>query len=52
VPVSQILYGTDYWYRSAAETARGLVTNKVFNEAEMRAIDRGNAERILPRYRE
>jgi len=51
VPVSQIVYGTDYWYRSAAETARGLVTNKVFNEAEMRAINRGNAERILPRYR-
>jgi predicted TIM-barrel fold metal-dependent hydrolase len=51
VPVSQIVYGTDYWYRSAAETARGLVTNKVFNEEEMRAINRGNAERILPRYR-
>ncbi|MBV9505140.1 MAG: hypothetical protein JO323_09070 [Acidobacteriia bacterium] len=27
VPVSQILYGTDYWYRSAAETARGLTTD-------------------------
>ena len=51
VPVSQIVYGTDYWYRSAAETARGLVANKVFNDAEMRAINRGNAERILPRYR-
>jgi hypothetical protein len=30
VPVSQIVYGTDYWYRSARETARGLVTNRVF----------------------
>jgi predicted TIM-barrel fold metal-dependent hydrolase len=51
VPVSQIVYGTDYWYRSAAETSKGLVTNKVFNAEEMKAINRGNAERILPRYR-
>ena len=51
VPVSQIVYGTDYWYRSAAETSRGLTTNKVFTDEEMRAINRGNAERILPRYR-
>jgi predicted TIM-barrel fold metal-dependent hydrolase len=51
VPVSQIVYGTDYWYRSAAETARGLTTDKVFSEEELRAINRGNAERILPRYR-
>jgi predicted TIM-barrel fold metal-dependent hydrolase len=51
VPVSQIVYGTDYWYRSAAETSRGLTTNKVFTEEELRAINRGNAERLLPRYR-
>ena len=51
VPVSQIVYGTDYWYRSAAETSRGLTTNKVFSEEELRAINRGNAERLLPRYR-
>ncbi len=51
VPVSQIVYGTDYWYRSAAETAKGLTTNKTFNDEELRAINRGNAMRILPRYR-
>jgi predicted TIM-barrel fold metal-dependent hydrolase len=51
VPISQIVYGTDYWYRSAAETSRGLLTNKVFSDEELRAINRGNAERILPRYR-
>ena len=51
VPVSQIVYGTDYWYRSAGETAKGLTTNKVFNDAELQAINRGNAARILPRYR-
>ena len=51
VPVSQIVYGTDYWYRSAAETAKGLTTNKVFSDAELRAINRENVLRILPRYR-
>jgi 6-methylsalicylate decarboxylase len=51
VPVSQIVYGTDYWYRSAQETARGLTTNRVFTARELAAIDRENALRILPRYR-
>jgi 6-methylsalicylate decarboxylase len=48
VPVSQILFGTDYWYRTSEETAKGLTTSRVFNAAELHAIDRGNAERILP----
>lgn len=51
VPVSQIVYGTDYWFRTAEETGRGLITNRVFNEPELRAINRGNAERLFPRYR-
>jgi 6-methylsalicylate decarboxylase len=50
VPVSQILYGTDYWYRSAAETSKGLLTDKVFTGKELEAINRGNAMKILPRY--
>jgi predicted TIM-barrel fold metal-dependent hydrolase len=51
IPVSQILYGTDYWYRTAVESVRGLTTSKVFSAEELRAINRTNAERILPRYR-
>ena len=51
VPVSQILYGTDYWYRTAVESARGLTTSKVFTAEELRAINRGNTERLLSRYR-
>ena len=51
IPVSQILYGTDYWYRTAVESVRGLDTSKVFSTEELRAINRTNAERILPRYR-
>jgi predicted TIM-barrel fold metal-dependent hydrolase len=50
VPVSQIVYGTDYWYRSSQETAEGLVTDKVFTKRELEAINRGNALRLLPRY--
>ena len=49
---SQIVYGTDYWYRTAEETSRGLMSAKVFNAQEMRAVNRGNAERILPRFKQ
>jgi len=51
VPVSQIVYGTDYWYRSAQETAQGLTTNGVFSAQELDEINRRNALRIFPRYR-
>ncbi len=49
VPVSQIVYGTDYPYRSAAEHTQGLA--KIFSGADLRAIERENALRILPRLR-
>jgi len=51
VPVTQILFGTDYWYRTAGETGHGLTTNKVFSDAELKMIDRGNAERLMPKYK-
>lgn len=51
VPVTQIVYGTDYWFRTAAETSRGLTTNKVYTAEELHAVNRGNAERILPRLK-
>ena len=51
VPVSRIVYGTDYWYRSAQETALGLTSNGVFTRNELEAVNRRNAMRILPRYR-
>ena len=38
VPVSQIIYGTDYWYRTAVDTTRGLTTNQVFTAEELHAI--------------
>jgi predicted TIM-barrel fold metal-dependent hydrolase len=50
VPVSQILFGTDVWYRTTAETISNLTACGVFNPEELRAICRGNAERILPQF--
>jgi 6-methylsalicylate decarboxylase len=51
VGTSQIVFGTDIWYRTSVETARGLETAKVFSAAELHAIARGNAERLLPQFR-
>ena len=49
VSVSQIVFGTDYPYRTGAEHVKGLAVN--FNAGELKAIDRDNALRILPRLR-
>jgi predicted TIM-barrel fold metal-dependent hydrolase len=51
VPTSQIVFGTDYPYRTAGETAGMLKECGCFNDAELRAIDRDNALRILPKWR-
>ena len=51
VPVSQILSGTDFPFRSAGETGQGLVNSGVFNAAELRAVNRENAMRLLPRFK-
>ena len=49
IPTSQIVYGTDYPYRTAAEHTKGLA--EIFSGADLRAIERDNALRILPRMR-
>jgi len=49
VPVSQIVYGTDFPYRTAAEHTSGLAER--FKGDDLKAIDRENALRILPRLR-
>jgi predicted TIM-barrel fold metal-dependent hydrolase len=46
VPTSQIVFGTDYPYRTAAEHVAGLA--KAFQGPTLRAIERDNALRILP----
>lgn len=46
-PVSQLLYGTDFPFRSGAEVNAGLAQYG-FSPAELLAIERDNALRLLP----
>lgn len=53
VPIDHIVFGTDYPLGggSAAAVAKGLRDNGGFTDAELRAIERGNALGLLPRLR-
>lgn len=51
VKPTQILFGTDYPFGSAKNIAAGLRAVGLFNAADLQAIERGNAARIMPRYR-
>jgi predicted TIM-barrel fold metal-dependent hydrolase len=48
VPVSQVVFGTDFPYRTGAEHVKGL-TDYGFSAKDLQAIDRDNALRLLPR---
>jgi 6-methylsalicylate decarboxylase len=48
-PVSQIIYGSDYPYFSLEENVEGLAEIRM-TAANRRAIDRGNAARLMPKY--
>ena len=50
VDVSQLLFGTDFPFRNAGDHVRGL-RDCGFSADELQAIERGNAERLLPRWR-
>lgn len=50
VPISQIVFGTDYPYRGLLETGEGLKKSAVFSAAELQAVDRLNASKLLPRF--
>jgi len=49
VPVSQIVYGTDFPYRRAAEYTKPLA--EFFKPADLEAVDRENALRLVPRLK-
>jgi len=51
VPTSQILFGGDYPFVPIAETAVGM-TQVGLSAADLHAIGRDNAARLLPRFRE
>jgi predicted TIM-barrel fold metal-dependent hydrolase len=49
VDVSQLLFGTDFPYRNAEDHVKGL-RECGFSEADLKAIEHGNAEKLLPKY--
>ncbi len=51
VPVSHILFGTDFPYLTSELHVRGLKESGVFTAKELVAIDSGNVARLLPKYR-
>ena len=50
VPISQILFGTDFPYRTAADQLKGLQECGVFSAADLQKIESENALAILPRF--
>lgn len=48
VPLSKILFGTDYPYRTSKETTVGLLASNVFHLHELEAVKYANALRLLP----
>lgn len=50
VDVSQILFGSDYPYRTGADHVQGL-REFGFSVSDLRAIERDNALRLLPRWK-
>jgi predicted TIM-barrel fold metal-dependent hydrolase len=50
VPVSQVVFGSDYPYRTGEEHVKGLAAH--FGAADLKGIERDNALRILARLRE
>ena len=49
VPVSQIVFGSDFPYRFAPEYTKYLPT--FFKGADLKAVDRDNALRLIPRLK-
>ena len=47
LPLSQVLFGTDYPFRTAAETWAGILSTKLYNAAELKAIGGDNARKLL-----
>ena len=49
VPISQILWGTDFPFRFGVEYVKAL--GEFFGESDLRKIDRDNVLALLPRWR-
>jgi predicted TIM-barrel fold metal-dependent hydrolase len=51
IPTSQILFGTDFPYRTALDHVKGLRASGVFTDAQIMDIERNNAQKLLPRLK-
>ena len=51
VSSSQVLFGTDFPFLTASATAADLRETGLFSAADLAAIDRGNAARLMPKYK-
>lgn len=51
IPISQIVFGTDYPFRTPAEHVKGLKECGVFNARELEQIHRENALSLLPQLK-
>jgi predicted TIM-barrel fold metal-dependent hydrolase len=51
VPMSQIVFGTDFPFRNSAEHVKGLQDCGVFSASDLRLISRDNAAPLLPRFK-
>ena len=51
VPLSQIMFGTDYPARTVTDHVKGLQECGVFNARELRLVERENALALFPRFR-
>ena len=50
VPISQVMYGTDFPFRDGAEVNQGIAAWG-FSSDDLRAIERENALKLLPRVK-
>jgi predicted TIM-barrel fold metal-dependent hydrolase len=50
VPISQVMYGTDFPFRDGAEVNQGIAAWG-FSSDDLRAVERENALKLLPRVK-
>jgi 6-methylsalicylate decarboxylase len=51
VQPTQIVFGTDFPFLTARDTAAGLRAIGLFTPTELQEIERGNAAALMPRYK-
>src|SRR5262249_62356092 len=51
IPLSNVLFGTDYPLRPASEAVEGLTNYRKLTDPQRRIIHRENAERLIPRLK-